>query len=89
MPTGFVKWFNDTKGYGFIQPDDGSGDAFVHISALERSGMRTLRENQRLSYDLEEGRQGKTSAVNLRAEEEVEQSSQVEQTEPSDSPDSE
>jgi CspA family cold shock protein len=77
MPTGFVKWFNETKGYGFIQPDDGGPDAFVHISALERSGMHTLRENQRLSYDLEEDqRRGKTSAVNLRDAGEVDQSSE-------------
>jgi CspA family cold shock protein len=67
VPTGFVKWFNESKGYGFIHPDDGGDDAFVHITALERSGMRTLRENQRLAYDLEEdSRRGKTSAVNLR-----------------------
>jgi len=65
MPTGTVKFFNDSKGYGFIQQEGGGDDAFVHISAVERAGMRTLRENQRLSYDLEEGTRGKSSAVNL------------------------
>ena len=66
MPTGHVKWFNDTKGYGFIQPEGGGDDAFVHISAVERSGMRSLQENQRVTYDLEQNDRGKTSAVNLR-----------------------
>ncbi|MEQ7873615.1 cold-shock protein [Sphingomonas sp. ASV193] len=66
MPIGTVKFFNDAKGFGFIQPDTGEGDAFVHISAVERAGLRTLTQNQRLSYDLEEGRNGKTSAVNLK-----------------------
>lgn len=65
MTTGTVKFFNDSKGYGFIAPDGGGNDAFVHISAVERSGMRTLRENQRVSYELEEDRRGKMSAVNL------------------------
>ena len=65
MPIGTVKFFNDAKGYGFIQPDDGGTDAFVHISAVERAGMRTLRQDQRLSYALEEDRRGKMSAVNL------------------------
>lgn len=68
MPSGTVKWFNGQKGYGFIQPDDGSKDVFVHITALERAGLRGLNEGQRVSYDLERGQQGKTSAVNLRAE---------------------
>ena len=68
MATGTVKWFNAQKGYGFIQPDDGSKDVFVHISAVERSGMGNLREGQKLNYELECGQQGKTSAVNLRAE---------------------
>ena len=68
MPTGTVKFFNDSKGYGFIQPDDGGSDAFVHVSAVERSGMQTLRQDQRLSYDLEQDRRGKMSAVNLKAE---------------------
>ena len=68
MSTGTVKWFNAQKGYGFIQPDDGSKDVFVHISAVERSGMGNLREGQKLNYELDQGQQGKTSAVNLRAE---------------------
>jgi CspA family cold shock protein len=67
MATGTVKWFNAQKGYGFIQPDDGSKDVFVHISAVERSGIGDLREGQKLSYELESGRQGKTSAVALQA----------------------
>ncbi len=67
MSTGTVKWFNGQKGYGFIQPDDGSKDVFVHISAVERAGLRGLNEGQKVSYDLERGREGKTSAVNLQA----------------------
>jgi len=66
MATGTVKWFNAQKGYGFIQPEDGSKDVFVHISAVERAGIGNLREGQQLSYDIERGQQGKTSAVNLR-----------------------
>ena len=66
MPTGTVKWFNAQKGYGFIQPEDGSKDVFVHISAVERAGMGDLREGQRLSFELEQGQRGKTSAVDLR-----------------------
>ncbi len=66
MATGTVKWFNGQKGYGFIQPDDGSKDVFVHISAVERSGMGTLNEGQKISFDLEKGQQGKSSAVNLK-----------------------
>jgi CspA family cold shock protein len=67
MATGTVKWFNAQKGYGFIQPDDGSKDVFVHISAVERAGMSTLNEGQKVSYELErDQRSGKTSAVNLR-----------------------
>ncbi len=66
MPLGTVKWFNAQKGYGFIQPEDGSKDVFVHISAVERAGIRGLNEGQKLSYDLERGQQGKTSAVNLK-----------------------
>ena len=66
MATGTVKWFNATKGFGFIQPSDGGKDVFVHISAVERSGMNGLNEGQKISYELERGQQGKTSAVNLR-----------------------
>ena len=66
MTVGTVKFFNDAKGYGFIAPEGGGNDAFVHISAVEASGMRTLRENQRVSYDLQEDRRGKMAAVNLR-----------------------
>ena len=68
MASGTVKWFNAQKGYGFIQPDDGSKDVFVHISAVERAGLSSLNENQKLSYELERGQQGKTSAVNLQTE---------------------
>jgi CspA family cold shock protein len=67
MATGIVKWFNGTKGYGFIKPDDGGPDVFVHISAVERAGMNALAEGAKLSYELEQGRNGKSSAVNLRA----------------------
>lgn len=67
MSTGTVKFFNTTKGFGFIQPDDGSKDVFVHISAVERAGLATLSENQKVSFDLEKGNNGKTSAVNLKA----------------------
>ena len=66
MPIGTVKFFNDSKGYGFIAPETGGNDAFVHISAVESSGMRTLRENQRVSYELQEDRRGKMAAVNLK-----------------------
>jgi CspA family cold shock protein len=68
MPIGKVKFFNDAKGFGFIAPEDGGTDAFVHISAVERSGMRTLSQDQRVSYDLEADRNGKTCATNLKAE---------------------
>lgn len=67
MPKGTVKWFNPTKGYGFIQPEDGTKDVFVHISAVERSDLGNLVEGQKVQFDLERGREGKTSAVNLRA----------------------
>ena len=67
MPIGTVKFFNDTKGFGFIQPEDGGQDAFVHISAVERAGMRTLTAEQRVSYDLEQDKRGKTKAVNLQS----------------------
>ena len=67
MPIGTVKFFNETKGYGFIAPEDGGNDAFVHITAVERAGMRTLMKDQRVSYELEEDRRGKMSAVNLQS----------------------
>ena len=65
MPTGTVKWFNTTKGYGFIEPEDGSSDAFVHISAVERAGLSTLSEGQKVNYELRPGRNGKSSAEDL------------------------
>ena len=65
MPIGTVKFFNAQKGYGFIAPEGGGNDAFVHISAVERAGMDTLNQDQRVSYELEQDRRGKTSAVNL------------------------
>jgi CspA family cold shock protein len=71
MPIGTVKFFNDAKGFGFIQPDSGESDAFVHITAVERAGMHTLTQDQRVSYELEEGRGGKMSAVNLKAAEQA------------------
>jgi CspA family cold shock protein len=67
MITGTVKFFNMDKGYGFIQPEDGGTDAFVHISAVERAGLRTLDRDQRVSYDLETDNRGRVSAVNLQA----------------------
>lgn len=67
MPIGNVKFFNIDKGYGFISNEDGSGDSFVHITAVERAGMATLNKDQRVSYELETGKNGKTSAVNLEA----------------------
>jgi CspA family cold shock protein len=70
MTTGTVKFFNESKGYGFIAPDGGGNDAFVHMTAVERAGMRSLRENQRISYDLEPDKRGKMSAVNLKTAEE-------------------
>ncbi len=66
MATGTVKWFSDQKGYGFIEPEDGSADVFVHISAVEKAGMRSLREGQKISYELQKDpKKGKTSAANL------------------------
>ena len=65
MATGTVKWFNSTKGFGFIQPDEGGKDVFVHISAVERSGLTGLNDNQKVSYELETGRDGRQSAGNL------------------------
>ena len=72
MPTGTVKFFNEQKGYGFIQPDGGGQDAFVHITAVERAGMRTLRENQRVVYDLQEDNRGKMKAENIRSADDAE-----------------
>ena len=66
MATGTVKWFNATKGYGFIQPEDGGKDVFLHVSAVERAGLQSPREGQRLQFDLETGRDGRTSAGNIR-----------------------
>ena len=65
MSVGTVKWFNPTKGFGFIEPEDGSSDAFVHISAVERAGLKGLNEGQKVSYDLQRGERGKSSAENL------------------------
>ncbi|MCY4151840.1 MAG: cold-shock protein [Aestuariivita sp.] len=65
MPEGTVKWFNATKGYGFIAPDEGGKDVFVHISAVERAGLKGLSDNQRVTYDLEAGRDGRESATNI------------------------
>ena len=67
MTIGTVKFFNETKGYGFIQPEDGGNDAFVHISAVERSGMRSLVKGQKVSYDLQQDQGGKMSAVNIQS----------------------
>ncbi len=65
MATGTVKWFNETKGYGFIAPDEGGKDVFVHISAVQRSGLTGLKDNQKISYELQTGRDGKSSAGDL------------------------
>jgi CspA family cold shock protein len=67
MSTGTVKWFNATKGYGFITPDDGSNDVFLHISDVQRSGLQDVREGDKLEFDLQRGQQGKVSATNLKA----------------------
>jgi len=66
MATGTVKWFNVQKGYGFIRPNDGGNDVFVHISAVEQAGMDGLQEGQKLDYELEQGQRGRVSAINLR-----------------------
>ncbi len=66
MATGTVKWFNTTKGYGFIAPDDGGKDVFVHISAVERAGLKTLNDNQKIAYELQSGRDGRSSASDLK-----------------------
>ena len=68
MANGTVKWFNATKGFGFIEPEGGGKDVFVHISAVERSGLTGLRDNQKVSFDIEAGRDGRESAVNLKAQ---------------------
>ena len=65
MPNGTVKWFNTTKGYGFIEPEEGGKDVFVHISAVEKSGLTGLADNQKVSFDLEDGRDGRQMAANL------------------------
>jgi CspA family cold shock protein len=69
MPTGTVKWFNPVKGFGFVVPDDGSSDAFVHISSVERAGLTTLVEGQKVEYELEPGRNGRMAAGNLKVTE--------------------
>jgi CspA family cold shock protein len=66
MATGTVKWFNTTKGYGFIHPDDGGKDVFVHITALERAGIRSVSEGQKVSFELKTGRDGRAAADNIR-----------------------
>lgn len=65
MANGTVKWFNGTKGYGFVAPDDGSNDVFVHITAVQAAGLQGLEDNQKVTFELEEGRNGKQSAINL------------------------
>jgi CspA family cold shock protein len=82
MTTGTVKFFNESKGYGFIAPDGGGNDAFVHISAVERSGMNTLRQDQRVSFDLQQDNRGKMAAVNLKPAEESAQSEPANDAQP-------
>ena len=65
MANGTVKWFNSTKGFGFIEPEDGGKDVFVHISAVERAGLTGLADNQKVTFDVEAGRDGRTSATNI------------------------
>ena len=71
MATGTVKWFNPTKGYGFIEPEDGGKDAFVHISAVQKAGLASLDEGQKVSYELQEGQNGKVSAEELQVVEQL------------------
>jgi CspA family cold shock protein len=66
MSSGTVKWFNNQKGYGFIQPEEGGADVFVHISAVQKAGLQTLKEGQKISFETERGRNGKIAAINLR-----------------------
>ena len=66
MPTGTVKWFNTTKGYGFIEPDEGGKDVFVHISAVQRSGLEGLNENQKVEYEMQESRDGRMAASDIK-----------------------
>ena len=66
MPTGTVKWFNSAKGYGFIAPDEGGNDVFVHISAVERAGLKGLADNQKIAYEMSEGRDGRALAADLK-----------------------
>jgi CspA family cold shock protein len=84
MTIGTVKFFNESKGYGFIAPDGGGNDAFVHVTAVELAGMRSLRENQRISYDLQQDNRGKMSAVNLKNAEEATQPDASEAQRPND-----
>jgi CspA family cold shock protein len=84
MPIGTVKFFNQNKGYGFIAPEGGGNDAFVHISAVERAGMSSLRENQRVSYDLQQDNRGKMSAVNLKSADEATGASEPANDQPAD-----
>ena len=89
MPTGTVKFFNEGKGYGFIQPEGGGQDAFVHITAVERAGMRTLRENQRVSYDLQQDNRGKLKAENLKPLDEGSAQDEAPQAEATEAPETE
>jgi CspA family cold shock protein len=68
MATGTVKWYNSTKGYGFIQPESGGKDVFVHVSAVQRAGLQSLDEGQAVTFDLESGRDGRQSAINIQAD---------------------
>jgi cold shock protein len=86
MPTGTVKFYNEHKGYGFIQPDGGGNDAFVHISAVERAGFRSLRQDQRLTYELEEDQRGKLKAVRLESADETAKAAAPEGDQPAEQP---